>query len=132
VESDLRRLFRTCRLPDYHEFKLNELKAYAAPHSVYERGYGSPDEIVVAGRRAEAGELKELREREHETRKPASSLCWPWKNLLPKSLLGATLADHIQAGDAQFTSSWLCALRDWFITARSASPAQHLPCRSLR
>jgi hypothetical protein len=49
VESDLRRLFCTCRLPDYHEFKLNEMKAYAAPHSVYERGYGSPDEIVLLG-----------------------------------------------------------------------------------
>ena len=49
VESDLRRLFCTCRLPDYHEFKLNEMKAYAASHSVYERGYGSPDEIVLLG-----------------------------------------------------------------------------------
>ena len=35
--------------------------------------------------------------------RPTSSLCWPWKNLLPESLLGATLADHLQAGDAQFT-----------------------------
>ena len=30
-------------------------------------------------------------------------LCWPWNNLLRKSLLGATLTDHLQAGDAQFT-----------------------------
>jgi hypothetical protein len=45
--TDLRRLFCSCSVPEYHEFKLSELKAYGVPHSAYEGGYGSADEIVL-------------------------------------------------------------------------------------
>jgi len=45
--TDLRRLFCSCSVPEYHEFKLSELKAFAVPHDAYERGYGSADEITL-------------------------------------------------------------------------------------
>jgi hypothetical protein len=47
--TDLRLLFCTCSVPEYHEFKLSELKAYAVPHDAYVRGYGSADQIVLPG-----------------------------------------------------------------------------------
>lgn len=53
-ESDLRRLFCACRGPDYQEFKIIELQAYAVPRDVYVRGYGSPDEIVLPGHEQKA------------------------------------------------------------------------------
>src|SRR5260370_14980524 len=54
-------------------------------------------------RRAEAGALNELRERKHETRKASIIAVLAVEESAAKSLLGATLADHLQAGDAQFT-----------------------------
>jgi hypothetical protein len=37
------------QLPPNLSTKLSELKVYAVPQSVYDRDYGSPDEIVLAG-----------------------------------------------------------------------------------
>src|SRR5260370_23644685 len=54
-------------------------------------------------RRAEAGALKELRERKYETRKASIIAVLAVEESPLKSLLGASLADHLQAGDAQFT-----------------------------
>jgi hypothetical protein len=49
--------------------------------------------------------FKGVAEREHETRKASITAVLAGGNLQPKSLLGSTLADHLQAGDAQLTSS---------------------------
>ena len=46
-DIDLRRLFCACCVPDYYEFKLSELKAYAVPPDIYKCGYGSAGEIML-------------------------------------------------------------------------------------
>jgi hypothetical protein len=55
-------LFCACRVPDYHDFKLSELKAYTFPQSVYQGArYGSLDETALAGdeQKQASYELKE-------------------------------------------------------------------------
>jgi hypothetical protein len=47
--ADLHRLYCACTSRfHFFLFKLSELKTYSVSDLAYERGYGSPDEIVVA------------------------------------------------------------------------------------
>src|SRR5712692_8911281 len=71
------------------------------PHLLVSSRGPSPRSGPWSQLRQQSGKgVSKLRPEKQE--RPASSLCWPWKNLLPKSVLGATLADRLQAGDAQF------------------------------
>ena len=47
--SDVRRLYCCCAGRfDFFLFKLSELKIYSVSETAHARGYGSPDEIVLA------------------------------------------------------------------------------------
>jgi hypothetical protein len=48
--NDIRKLFCWCCAPQYHEFKLSDLKVYAVPQAIFERGYGSAAEIICLSR----------------------------------------------------------------------------------
>ena len=47
-DADLLRLYCSCsNSPSFHAFKWSELKTYAVSDGAHERGYGSPDEVVL-------------------------------------------------------------------------------------
>src|SRR5713226_5893973 len=108
------------------------------PHLLVSSRGPSPRSGPWSQLRQQSGKgVSKLRPEKQE--RPASSLCWPRKNLLRKSILGATLADRLQAGDAQFTEFFVfwempccsCGKMRWKRLGPLSTPSSRMPERCI-